>query len=373
MAILNTLDEASAKTALETWLACMLPAADDVAISDLSIPQSAGMSMTTILFGASWIENGNSVTAELVARVAPPQPGVFMDPDLEKEFTLLSSLAERTALAVPKALWYEKDPAVLGSEFVVFERAHGDVPPDDPPYVLEGWVLDLEPNRRGALYDRAVDVVAEVAAVDWQALGLGELLDKPQYGPTGIDQQLGYWEDFYRWASRDGKSSPTVEAALQWAKANKPEGEDLTLNWGDARIGNIMYRPDDLSVAAVLDWEMACIASPEMDLGWLILLVRYYSEGIGVPIPDGLPDGQALIAAWERATGRAARHVAFYEAFAALRLSIIMVRAGNLLISVGAFPADHPMPVSNPASQLLATLLDLPAPQGESASYVEAR
>jgi aminoglycoside phosphotransferase (APT) family kinase protein len=238
---------------------------------------------------------------------------------------------------------------------------------------VEGWVLDLEPDRRGTLYDHAVEVVAEVQATDWQALGLGTLLDKPQYGAPGLDQQIGYWEAVYSWASRDGLSSPTVEAALEWAKANKPEGEDLTLNWGDARIGNIMYNTNNLAVEAVLDWEMATIASPEMELGWLILLVRYYSEGIGVPIPEGLPTGAELVTAWEQATGRTARHVAYYEAFAALRMSILMVRAGNMLIAAGAFPPDHPMPVSNPASQILATLLNLPAPQGESASFVEAR
>ena len=313
------------------------------------------------------------MTLALVARVAPSQPGVFMDPNLEKEFTLMKTLGENTPLLVPKTRWYEGDRSILGAEFIIVDRAYGDVPADDPPYVVEGWVLDLEPARRGTLYDHAVDVVSTVQAVDWQALGLGSLLDKPQYGATGLDQQIGYWEAVYGWASRDGRSSPTVDAALEWAKANKPEGEELVLNWGDARIGNIMYNPKDLAVAAVLDWEMAAIASPEMELGWLILLVRYYSEGIGLPIPEGLPSGAVLVAAWEQATGRTARHVAYYEAFAALRMSILMVRAGNMLIAAGAFPPEHPMPVSNPASQILAKILNLPAPQGDSASFIEAR
>ena len=373
MALLNQLDEASTTQALTAWLAGKLPAAQDVAVTDLLIPQSAGMSMTTILFNASWTEQGAAVTLALVARVAPPEPGVFMDPDLEKEFTLMKILGENTSLAVPKARWYEGDRSVLGAEFLIVDRAYGDVPADDPPYVVEGWVLDLEPGRRGALYDHAVEVVNTVQSTDWQALGLGSLLDKPQYGAPGLDQQIGYWEAVYSWASRDGRSSPTVEAALEWAKANKPQGEQLVLNWGDARIGNIMYNSKDLAVEAVLDWEMAAIASPEMELGWLILMVRYYSEGIGLPIPEGLPTGAELVAAWEQATGRTARHVAYYEAFAALRMSILMVRAGNMLIAAGAFPPEHPMPISNPASQILAKMLELPAPQGESASFVEAR
>jgi len=372
MALLNQLDETSTTQALTGWLAGKLPDATDIAISDLRIPQAAGMSMTTILFTAAWNEHGAPVQMHLVARVAPPEPGVFMDPDLENEFRVMKVLGEHTALAVPKARWYEPDRSVLGSEFLVVDRAYGEVPSDDPPYVTGGWVLDLAPERRGVLYDHALQVVNTIQAVDWQALGL-EFLDKPQYGARGLDQQIGYWESVYHWACDGTRSSPTIEAALEWAKANKPEGEDLVLNWGDARIGNIMYDPTDLSVQAVLDWEMATIASPEMELGWLILFVRYYSEGIGVPIPDGLPTADELITAWEQVTGRTANHVAYYEAFAALRLSILMVRAGSLMIAGGALPADNPMPVSNPASQILAKLLDLPAPVGDSTSFVGNR
>lgn len=373
MALLNELDEATTAEALTGWLAGQLPDAKDVSVTDLVVPQSAGMSMTTILFNAAWTEQGTPVTLALVARVAPSEPGVFMDPDLGKEFALMTILGENTSLAVPKARWHESDRSVLGAEFIVVDRAYGEVPADDPPYVLEGWVLDLQPSRRSALYDRAIDVVSTVQSVDWQTLGLGRLLDRPQYGAPGLEQQIGYWDTVYGWACRGGRSSPTVDAALGWAKANKPEGEELVLNWGDARIGNIMFAPGDLAVAAVLDWEMAAIASPEMELGWLTMMIRYYSEGIGVPIPEGMPTVAEVVEAWERATGRTARHLAYYEAFALLRMSILMVRAGNMLIAAGAFPPDHPMPVSNPASQLLAKMLDLPAPRGDAASFVDAR
>lgn len=372
MALLNQLDETSTARALTAWLGGKLTGASDIVISDLHIPQAAGMSMTTILFTASWTESAAPVELQLVARVAPAEPGVFMDPNLENEFNIMKVLGEHTALTVPTTRWYEADRSVLGSEFIVVDRAYGEVPSDDPPYVTGGWVLDLAPERRGVLYDHALDVVSTIQAVDWHGLGL-EFLDKPQYGARGLDQQIGYWETVYHWACDGTRSSPTVEAALRWAMTNKPTGEDLVLNWGDARIGNIMYDPQDLSVQAVLDWEMATIASPEMELGWLILFVRYYSEGIGVAIPEGLPNRDELIAGWEQRTGRTARHVDYYEAFAALRLSILMVRAGSLLIAGGALPADNPMPVSNPASQILAKLLDLPAPAGDSTSFVGNR
>lgn len=373
MALLNKLDADTARARLEEWLAGRLPGAKDIAVGQVTIPQSAGMSMTTVLFDASWKEEGQRRELDLVARVAPAVPGIFKDPDLGREFRLMNALGDQTDIRVPTPRWLEEDRSVLGSSFLVVDRAYGEVPPDDPPYAVEGWVLELEPSRRGQLYENALEVLRQVHSVDWRALGLLDVLDEPHFGPTGIDQQIGHWEDFYDWALGGSPSSPTIDAALEWARSSKPDGEDLVLNWGDPRIGNIIFGPDDLSVQAVLDWEMATIASPEMDLGWFVFFVRYYSEGIGAPIPEGLQTGEELIARYEQITGRTVRHVDFYEAFAALRLSILMVRAGRLMIEAGALPPDNPMPYSNPASQLLAKLVGLPAPEGEAENFVGKR
>jgi aminoglycoside phosphotransferase (APT) family kinase protein len=371
MALLNKLDADSASRQLGAWLAGKLPEAEDVAVTDLQIPQSAGMSMTTILFGASWREHGEHHDRKLVARVAPDGPGVFKDPDLAREFGILRALGEHSDVEVPAARWLEEDPSVLGSPFMVVDRAYGEVPSDDPPYVAAGWVLELDPSERGKLYENALQVLAQIHAVDWQALGL-DSLSEPQFGELGLDQQIGHWEDFYAWA-HDGQPSATIDAALEWAKANKPEGEQLVLNWGDPRIGNLMFGAGDLSVQAVLDWEMATIASPDMDLGWFVFFVRYYSEGIGAEIPAGMQNREQLIARYRELTGRDVKHIDYYEAFAALRLSILMMRAGRVMIAGGALPEDNPMPFNNPASQLLAKLVGLPAPAGEAANFVGNR
>jgi aminoglycoside phosphotransferase (APT) family kinase protein len=371
MALLNKLDAEAATRQLGAWLAGKLPDAEEVAVSDVKIPQSAGMSMTTILFDATCREGGEEKVMHLVARVAPETPGVFKDPDLAREFRVIRALGESTPVEVPTARWLEEDPSVLGSPFVVSDRAYGEVPSDDPPYVVEGWVLELDPADRGKLYENTLQVIKQIHAVDWNALGL-DFLDESRFGELGIDQQIGHWEDFYAWAHA-GQPSPTIDAALEWAKENKPSGEDLVLNWGDPRIGNVMFDPSDLTPQAVLDWEMATIASPEMDLGWFVFFVRYYSEGIGVEIPAGLQTGEELVARYEEITGREVKHVAYYEAFAALRLAILMMRAGQLMIAGGALPPDNPMPFSNPASQLLAKLLGLPAPAGEATSFVGNR
>jgi aminoglycoside phosphotransferase (APT) family kinase protein len=370
MALLNTLDAETTTQALMGWLAGRLSGAGDVEVSGVEIPPSSGLSMTTVMFKTTFTRGGEPQALDLVARVAPTGPGVFRDPDLRREFRLLDALGKHTTIAVPTVHWFEQESAVLGSPFIVMDRAYGRVPADDPPFSVTGWVLELSVDARRELCDNGLAVLAQVHAVDWKALGL-EFLDEPSFGAPGTDQQLRRWADLYEWAS-DGEPIATIDAALEWARANMPPDEELVLNWGDPRLGNIVYGGDQ-SVQAVLDWEMATIASPEMDVGWWLFFQRFNSEGLGVPLPDGMPSREQTIAAYEQLTGRFIQHADFYEAFAALRISILGCRAGRLMIQAGALPPDNPMPWNNPGSQLLAKLLGLPAPSGQSQHFVGNR
>ncbi len=75
-----------------------------------------------------------------------------------------------------------------------------------------------------------------------------------------------------------------------------------------------------------------------------------------------------------RSAGTPPCHVGYYEVLAATKLSIIMVRAAHMMISMGGLlPADSPMALSNPASQLLAQLLELPAPTGLTTTFMGNR
>ena len=94
MALLNKLDAPTTTAQLTGWLAGKLPRAEDIAVTDVDIPQAAGMSMTTILFKAGWTEDGAAQSFDLVARVAPVAPGVFKDPDLRREYEVLSLMAQ---------------------------------------------------------------------------------------------------------------------------------------------------------------------------------------------------------------------------------------------------------------------------------------
>jgi aminoglycoside phosphotransferase (APT) family kinase protein len=370
MALTNKIDPEQAARDLAKWLGTQLPGATDIRVTGVHVPSASGLSTETVLFDAAWSQDGTEHTQGMVARVQPDGPGVFPSYDLRKEATVMRALADHTPVPAPKILFYEEDTSVLGSPFLVMARVDGRIPSDDPPFTAAGWVLDLEPARRGELWDNGLEVLAQIHSVDWRALGL-EFLDTPEQG-SGLSAQLDQWDRTHVWAS-DGEANPTVEAALRWLRDNRPadEGEQV-LNWGDARVGNLIFA-DDLSVAAVLDWEMVSLASRELELGWWLFLIRHHTEGIGLPLPDGIPDAAESLARYERLTGHQVRDIEYYEIFAGTRLSIIMARAAHMMIAAGLLPPEATMALNNPASQLLAKLLGLPSPSGETVSFIGNR
>jgi aminoglycoside phosphotransferase (APT) family kinase protein len=374
MALSNQTDPRIAEQQLSRWLAARFPEAIDPQVTGAVIPSDAGLSTETIVFDAEWSGgDGTRTQHQLVARVQPSGEAVFMSYDLEAEARVLQALGAKSPVPVPTGVVYESDPDILGAPFLVMERLDGRVPSDDPPFTAdpEGWVLRLTAARRAMLYDNALEVIADIHAVDYERAGLSFLAER-EPGEPGLDQQLGYWERFYAWAAA-GETNPTIEAGLDWIHANRPQGpEPLVLNWGDARPGNMLFR-DDMAISGVLDWEMVTVASPEMDLGWWLLLLRHHTEGIGAPLPSGFPNREATIARYEELTGHPVQYAEFYEAFAALRLSVLMHRAGRLMIGAGLLPPDAPMKLNNPATQLLAKLAGLPAPDGAAQSFIGNR
>src|SRR5262249_10288338 len=148
------------------------------------------------------------------------------------------------------------------------------------------WIQDVDPGRRRQLVESALSVLGNIHSIDWR----NELafLDRPEFGPTGTRQQIEEWHAAYRCAAQDN-TSPTTTAASKSVREHCPEDKEIVLTWGDARLGNVMYGLD-FSVQAALDWELATLASPEMDVSWWLWLQRHHTEGLGIPLPAGIPD-----------------------------------------------------------------------------------
>ena len=347
------------------WLATRVPEARDVEVGPIGGPASTGFSNETLMFNASWTTNGERHTEDLVLRVQPTQHTVFLESDFESQYKVLSALGERTDVPVPTMRWFESDASYLGAPFFVMNKIEGRVPADAPPYTQQGWLLEeSSPAERRTLVESGLEAMAAIHAVDWKSLGF-DFLDKPQYGRLGFEQQLRYYERSYEWAA-GGQPAPSIpEATLEWVRAHAPASDpEITVCWGDARINNQLFGPDH-RVVAVLDWEMVTLADPMMDLGWWLFLDRHFHEGMPAPRMEGFPTREEMVAHYERASGREARDLEFYEVFGGLRFAVVMMRLAVLLADFEILPAENDLAANNAVTRVLADMLDLPQPTSD--------
>ncbi len=344
MVIASTRDPAVLRDQLTEWFRATLPAGADPEVSEVASPSGTGMSSETLLFDVTATLDGERTTRAYAARLPPAEVDhpVFPSYDLELQFRCLRLVREYSDVPVPSAPWWEPDPTVLGSPFFVMERVDGIVASDNPPYVFGGWVVDIGPEGREELERGVIEVLAGLHAIDVSAADTA-FLDRPEHGVTPLDQHLGYQRWYYDWARGD-RSFTQIDRALAWLEANRPEDEGPTvLNWGDARLGNTMFR--DGRPVAVLDWEMAALGAPEVDLAWAVHLHDFFKD-LAVrfemdPLEDFFPR-ERVIATYEELSGREVRNYDYYDVFAAIRYSIVSIRTGETSVATGTLPEpDH--------------------------------
>ena len=342
-----TRDLEDTRHALESWLVARRPDADRIRIPELNIPATNGMSTETLLFDAVFDEDGTERTEPLVARVAPDPVNVpvFREYDLEGQFQIMRQVALHTSVPVPRVHWLERDSGVLGAPFFVMEKRYGIVPPDLMPYPFGGnWLFDAPREQQADLQNRTIAVIAELHGIEAPAEKFPHLdLDRPE--PSAFGRHVGDWGAYYEWIAADGLRSPLLERALTAIQDQWPEHEsEAVFNWGDARVGNIMYR--DFRPIAVLDWEMAALSPRELDLSYCVYIhwmfqdaVQRYGGGAEAGMPHFMRPSDALTE-YERLTGYTPRDFEFYALWNATRYGMISARIGRR----SAYFAEMPVP-----------------------------
>lgn len=334
----STRDRADLRARLTRWLALQLPSGSDPRVSELTASATNGLSSETLLFDAEWSEDGTTRVQPCAARLAPDPTAVPVFPmyDLERQFRVMQMVGNATTLPVPRTLWFEPDDAPLGSPFFVMERIEGQVPPDLMPYTFGSWLSEASPDDQTRLQFASVAVLAELHGMPATPNDLAFLeLDRP--GATAMRRHVADQQAYYEWVVTDGVRSPLIERMFAWLEDHWPSDETAAvMSWGDARIGNILYR--DFEPVAILDWEMAAVAPREMDLAWMITLHQFFQEIAGALELPGMPaflQRDDVATTYEQRSGHTPCNLEFYEAYAALRHAIIMFRIGRRSVYFG--------------------------------------
>ena len=256
---------------------------------------------------------------ELVLRRPPRGVGKGNAHDMGREYRILVALHERGG-KVPRPIAFCEDESVLGTPFYVMERVRGLILRQAPPPGL-----DLGPATMRALSEAFVDALVEIHRMPIDAAGIAELGHPEGY----VARQVSGWTKRYTAARTDDIAD--MESVARWLAANQPAESGAALIHNDFKYDNIVLDPADVTrIVAVLDWEMATVGDPLMDLGTSLGYwvepgdpIEIRSLGIGL---TALPGNLTRSELWARYGLRAGRDVGspvFYYAFGLFKISVI--------------------------------------------------
>jgi aminoglycoside phosphotransferase (APT) family kinase protein len=257
---------------------------------------------------------------ELVLRRPPFGRKAKTAHDMGREYRILKALNPVFPYC-PKPLVYTEDASVMGCPFYVMERIKGIILRRSLPKGLE-----FTPDQMRSLCERLLDVHYELHSVDYKAIGL-EGFGKPE---GYVKRQVEGWSERYKAARTP--DAPTFEKVMQWLHDNMPpDFSRPAIIHNDFKFDNVVLDPDNpLKIVGVLDWEMATVGDPLMDLGCAL---GYWVQSDDPPsfqasamLPTNLPGALTRDELVKRYAEKAGIHLGnfdFYFCFGLFRLAVI--------------------------------------------------
>ncbi len=257
---------------------------------------------------------------ELVLRRPPFGRKAKTAHDMGREYRILSALNPVFPYC-PKPLVYTEDESVLGCPFYVMERIRGIIVRRDLP---EGLEFSREEARK--LCENLLDVQCELHSVDYKTIGLADFGKPEGY----VRRQVEGWSK--RYVQARTPDAPDYEKVMQWLHEKMPgEIDKVSIIHNDYKLDNVVLSPENpLELVGVLDWEMATLGDPLMDLGSSI---AYWVEENDPPnllairmMPTNMPGAltrKELVDRYAEKSGIPIENFDFYLCFGLFRLAVI--------------------------------------------------
>lgn len=254
-----------------------------------------------------------------VLRRQPPGKLAASAHAIDREYRVLAALF-KAGLPVPRPYLYCDDVAVAGYPFYIVEYVAGRV-------FWEADLPGLAAAKRAAIYDEMNGVIARLHGLDPNAVGLGDLAPREGYAA----RNLARWTRLY--AQSRLIDIPDMDWLIAALPDRLPQDDPGRLIHGDYGLYNIIIHPTEPRLLAVLDWEMATLGDPLIDLAHHL---RPWWE---IPDPDhgaasslvgldldrlGIPGRDAYVAAYCRRQGRDMPDLRFHLAFAQFRYAAMV-------------------------------------------------
>jgi aminoglycoside phosphotransferase (APT) family kinase protein len=290
---------------------------------DSTLPEIKGTPRVTQYSGgaSNWTYRLEYPGHDLVLRRPPAGTKAKSAHDMGRESFIQRELRPVYPL-VPEVLAFCDDPTILGDEFYLMRRVPGIVLHRRPP---ENVPIDAPTARRLCL--NAVDALVALHAIDPTDTDL----EKIGKGPGYAKRQIDGWCDRYLKART--WNVPSCRKVRRWLTDNTPEDIASCVIHGDFRLDNLVLDAENPSrILAVLDWEMATLGDPLMDLGnSLAYWVQADDDRVArstrrqpTHLPGMLTRREFVDAYFERSGRARPDNWVFYEVYGIFRLAVIV-------------------------------------------------
>lgn len=256
---------------------------------------------------------------DFILRRAPAGTKARSAHDMEREYRLQSALAAHYP-AVPEMVGYCQDEDLIGSDFYVMRRIEGVIPRRNMPRGLA-----FEANQAKALCENMLDKLIALHQIDIDGSGLAQFGKGQGYAKRQIEGWTKRYQQAKTW------NVPSGKGITSWLRDNLPAEQRLCMTHNDFRLDNLILNPaEPTEILAVLDWELATIGDPLMDLGNML---AYWIEADDDAIarstrrqPTHLPGMMTraeIVRYYCDKMGLEVEAFAFYEVYGLFRLSAI--------------------------------------------------
>ncbi len=235
-----------------------------------------------------------------------------------REYRVLSAL-RGTDVPHAEALGACDDAEVLGSTFYLMEYVDGW-----SPITADTWPPPFGDDlgaRQGLAY-QLVDGIAKLSKVDWRNRGL-EGFGRPQgFHERQVDRWMSHLRRF------EFRDLPGLDVAAAWLRNHKPSTYQPGVIHGDYQFANVMFHHGaPARLAAIVDWEMATIGDPLLDLAWVLMGWPNEDEdrsNSGYVDYNGMPSREQLLDYYSRESGRPVDEIDYYLILARFKMAIVL-------------------------------------------------
>ncbi|NNJ73498.1 MAG: phosphotransferase family protein [Enterobacterales bacterium] len=258
----------------------------------------------------------------IILRTAPKGANIKSAHDMGREFQVLSRLGKHFTYC-PRPVAHCTDDSVIGREFYLMEKIEGMIPRQKMP-------TDYQPEQLTALCQQMMDIQLELHQIDIKDTGLIEMGKPIGY----VERQVTGWCERYRNARTD--DVPDGNALMTWLTDHQPDdsyakAEQASFIHNDYKLDNIVldsHQPD--RIISVLDWEMATVGDPLMDLGnsmayWINANDSGPMQHLALmPTRDeGMLTREGLVDYYLSNSGLSIKSFDYYHCFGLFRLAVI--------------------------------------------------